>query len=139
RLQGAELLLVLEVHQLTARLRMVEPDSMADLMGGGVPAVIDIQVAIEADLPPLLGIEADDRAFDRAPVPFPGLIGNVRECAAERFELGANEDASAARVIDLGEPNVGNGLPHIEGGTYFVAEIVPIEVRFLEDGIDRPD
>src|SRR5690606_19221115 len=129
RLQRAELLLVLVVHQLATRSWVVEPNSVADLMGSGVPAVVDVQIAIESDLPALLGIEADNRALHRAPGTLPGFVGNVCECASKVFELRTDKDACAARVIDLGEPNVGDRLPHVERGTHLVAKICPIEVR----------
>ncbi len=118
---------------------MVQSDGVADLVSDRVPDVVDVQIAIEADLPALLGIEADNRALDRAPITISGPVGNVCECAAKGFELRPDEDSCAVRVIDLGEPNVGDRLPHVERGTHLVAKICPVEVRSLENRIDWPD
>jgi hypothetical protein len=44
---------------------MVEADGVADLVGDRVAHVVGAQIAVEADLPALLGIEADEGARDR--------------------------------------------------------------------------
>src|SRR5882672_7485360 len=64
-LQLSERLLVAVAHDLPGAARMVQADGVADLVGDGVAHVVGAQIAVEADLPALLGIEADERLRDR--------------------------------------------------------------------------
>src|SRR5690606_14320755 len=63
--------------------------------------------------------------------------GYVRECAAEWFELGTNQNAGAARIVDLGEADVGDRLPHVECRAHLFTESIPVEVGRLENSVDR--
>ena len=54
---------------------MIEADGVADLMRKGIAQVIDAETSVEADLPRLLWVEADERIGDDLLValPVPGF------------------------------------------------------------------
>jgi hypothetical protein len=78
--RGAEECRVRRVWSISG---MIQADCVSDLMSQGVSDVADLQIAVEADLPALEGIEADQRLCDRLNVLWRvGIIGDVSECPA---------------------------------------------------------
>src|SRR5581483_3243918 len=98
RLRPGEALEVAEAHQFGEARRMVETDGMADLVRESVAKIVDIEVAVEADLPALRRIEADDGAGQP-----PGagnrvrLVLDIGERPAARAGFGADQDIRAVR------------------------------------------
>src|SRR5512138_2271088 len=107
-------------------------------MRRGVADVVDFEIAVKANLPALFRIEADERLFN-----WPGLLGprfvcDVREGPAARLELGADQDACLAGIIYLGEGDVRDLFPHVEGRADFLTEGLAGNIRLLEKRVDRP-
>ena len=118
-LEGAEALLVAVVHDLVAAGGMVEADGVADLVGQRVAQVVGLEVAVEADLPGLRRIEADQRLGDRLDrLGRPGLVEHVSEGPAVGLGLGADQDIGRTAVGSLLEDDVGRRLPHGERGRH---------------------
>jgi hypothetical protein len=117
RLQHAEMLLVAIAHDLVVVIRMVQADRMSYLMRDGVADVIDLQIAVKADFPTPKGVETDQRLRDGLDhLCRLGIVGNITECPALRFTLGANDDVGVLRELGLAKINVGSGLPHSKCG-----------------------
>ena len=118
-LQITELLVVEIAHDLIVA-GMIQADCVSDLMSQGVSDVVDLQIAVEADLPALEGIEADQRLCDRLNVLWRvGIISDVSECPALWLELCANEDVCSLGVPGFAKCNIGGMLPHVERGSHF--------------------
>ncbi len=137
RLQAGLLLVVAVGHQLPGGARMIEADGVPDLVGDGVAQVVDAEPAVEADLPRLLRVEADERAADDLLLAGPLLQGDVGEGAAEGPGLGADEDAGGCRVARLAEGDVGDLLPHAEGGSDLAAELALVDLGSVVGGGGR--
>ncbi len=71
RLQARLALVVAVGHELARRARVVEADGVADLVRDRVAQVVDVEVAVEADLPGLARVQADERARDHLAAPAP--------------------------------------------------------------------
>ena len=65
-LQLAEALLVAVADDLARAVGMIEPERVADLVGEGVAQIVDVEIAVKANLPTLGGIEADQGAVRSA-------------------------------------------------------------------------
>src|SRR5215510_116085 len=65
RLQRAKALFVAIPHDLTDGGGMVESDRVADFVGERVAQIVDLEIAVKADLPALRGIETNQRLRNR--------------------------------------------------------------------------
>ena len=120
---------------------MVETDCVPDLVGDREAHVVDVEVAIEADLPRPKRIEADQRLPDRADsVRARACVlpeRHVCEGPAACLGVGADQDARVRNRRRLHEDNIGRPLPDREGGTDLPAESDRIEARRPQGGLGR--
>ena len=93
-----------------------------------VAQVVDAEPTVEPDFPRLLRVEADERAADDLLLAGPLLQRHVGEGAAEGPGLCADKDAGGCRVARLAERDVGDLLPHAEGGSDLAAELALVDL-----------
>src|SRR5262249_43976709 len=121
RLQRAKALFVAIAHDLTDGGGMVEPDRMADFVGERVAQIVDLEVAVKANLPALRWIETNQRLRNRFDALGGGsVIKDVSKGPPFPLCLGADEDVGTLAVGRLAKADLGCGGPHVKRGINFL-------------------
>src|SRR5262249_30733339 len=111
RLQRAEALFVAIPHDLTTAVRVIQADGVTDLMGNRVAKIIDLEVPIEADLPALGRVQANQRLGDWLDRLGRGhVVEDIGKCPALWLDLRTDQNVGWVRACRLAERNVGDGL-----------------------------
>src|SRR5262249_335312 len=113
-LQCPEVFLIAHRHELAVlRLGMIETDGVAGLVAHGVAQIVNGEIAVEADLPPLDRIETDERALDRTQAAGALLsVLYIGPGVADGIGLRADEDVRLCSFRGGREMNAGHLFPH---------------------------
>lgn len=136
-LEACEVFRVAVGHELTGRAGVIEPDRVADFMGQRIAQIVSLEIAVEADLPRLLRIEADERARNRT-----GMTGDllgqldIGEGAADRMGLRADQQLCGCCVAHVLEANVGDGLPLARSGGHLTGQLGGGEAIAVRDPVE---
>src|SRR5262249_3780049 len=108
-------------HDLTDGGGMVEPDRMADFVGERIAQIVNLEVAVKADLPALRWIETNQRLRNR----FDALGGggvkkNVGKGPPFTLYLGGDEDVGMFALGRLAKADLGCRSPHVKRSNNFL-------------------
>ncbi len=106
---------------------------MTDLMSERIPQIVNLEIAIKADLPALLGVEADQRSFDLGGLVPP--LGHIGEGAPFWRLLGTDQEAGVRSVTGLDEANVRRLLPHFKCGADLAKKNRRRDLRSFQEAI----